>query len=168
MLAIPSSALIVDDEQTIQYALRMELEKMGMNCVNVSSGEEALEMTARREYDLIMLDVKMPRMSGLEVLRRIRPDHPETCLLMLSALVDVSIALEALQLGADDYITKPWDVADLASRLTRAKERRVLALRRGQAAAQNLDTSNITGDLMSQQVNSFMREVMRSRWSTRP
>ena len=86
------TALIVDDESSIRNILSAQLEELGYECVAVSGGEEALDKVARHQFDLMMLDVKMPGMSGLEVLTRFRDDHLETCVVMLSGLVDATIA----------------------------------------------------------------------------
>ena len=121
------TALIVDDENSVHYALSKELELLGYECVSASSGQEALETAARREFDLMMLDIRMPGMSGLEVLKRFRADHPETCVVMLTAMVETSTATEAMKLGADDYLRKPWDANVLRLRLERAQNRREMA-----------------------------------------
>lgn len=119
-------ALIVDDERPIQYLLSKQLEPWGYVCAAVSSGQEALEKLASRHFDLMLLDVRMPGMSGLEVLRQSRDDHPAMCVVMLSALLDVKVMAEAIALGADDYITKPCDPDDLKIRLQKAHEHREL------------------------------------------
>ena len=123
-------ALIVDDEQPIRYLLSKQLEQWGYVCAAVSSGQEALEKLASRQFELMLLDVRMPGMSGLEVLRQLRDDHPAMCVVMLSALLDVKIMAEAIALGADDYITKPCDPDDLNIRLRKAHEHRELVNQR--------------------------------------
>ena len=87
-----------------------------------------------RQFDLMLLDVRMPGMSGLEVLRQSRDDHPAMCVVMLSALMDVKVIAEAVALGADDYITKPCDQDDLAIRLRKAHEHRELVNQRPTAS----------------------------------
>lgn len=128
------SALIVDDEQPVQYLLSKQLEQWGYVCAAVSSGQEALEKLGSRQFDLMLLDVRMPGMSGLEVLRQSRDDHPAMCVVMLSALMDVKVIAEAVALGADDYITKPCDQDDLAIRLRKAHEHRELVNQRPTAS----------------------------------
>ena len=120
------SALIVDDEQPVQYLLSKQLEQWGYVCAAVSSGHEALEKLANKQFDLMLLDVRMPGMSGMEVLRQSRDDHPAMCVVMLSALMDVKVIAGAIALGADDYITKPCDPDDLKIRLRKAHEHREL------------------------------------------
>ena len=128
------SALIVDDEQPVQYLLSKQLEKWGYECAVASNGQEALEELANKQFDLMLLDVRMPGMSGLEVLRRSRDDQPSLCVVMLSALIDVKYLGEAIALGADDYISKPCDPDDLDIRLRKAREHRGLVNQRNSLA----------------------------------
>ena len=110
-----------------------------------------------------MLDVRMPGMSGLDVLKNLRADHPETCVVMLSAMVETSIAAETINLGADDYVTKPWESRDLRNRVVRAHKRRELALQGESESAENkTDPLQITRDLVSQQMAAFERQSLRS------
>ena len=156
-------ALIVDDEQTIQYVLSRELEQLGYECVTASSGREALTLASGREFDLVMLDVRMPGMSGLEVLKNLRASHQGTCIIMLTAMVETSIAAEAINLGADDYLTKPWESHDLGMRVGRAHKRRSLALVGESESAENrADTLQITRELVSQQKAAFERQSLGS------
>ena len=128
------SALIVDDEQPVQYLLSKQLEKWGYGCAVASNGQEALEELANKQFDLMLLDVRMPGMSGLEVLRRSRDDQPSMSVVMLSALRDVQVIAEAIALGADDYISKPCDPDDLDIRLRKAREHRELVNQRNSLA----------------------------------
>ena len=142
-------ALIADDEEPIQYLLSRQLQQLGYSCVSVSSGQEALDKAARRDFSLMLLDVKMPGMSGLEVLRKFRPHHPETCVVMLTAVVDRAIFDEAVKLGADDFVLKPCRPEYLVMRLHRAHERRELARRGDVDAAQyKLEFREITDGLI--------------------
>ncbi len=129
MTQVKQKALIVDDEEIIRYGFSRYMAQRGYESTQAASGQEALEKLADQDYAVVLLDVKMPGMSGLEVLSRIRPEHPNTCILMVSALVNADIAAEALRLGADDYITKPCDLDSLSKRL-----RKALACRRGPRA----------------------------------
>ena len=158
------TALIVDDESSIRNILSAQLEELGYECVAVSGGEEALDKVARHQFDLMMLDVKMPGMSGLEVLTRFRDDHLETCVVMLSGPVDATIASEAMKHGADDYVTKPCDLDYLSMRLRRAHERRDLAKQQGpdqspsgETAPKQVNPHEITEDLVNQQVARYQR-----------
>ena len=116
--------LIVDDEKPIQYALTALLEGWGYVCVAVSSGQEALETVTQLEFDLLLLDVRMPGISGLEFLKRFRVENSSTSVVMLTAVLDKKLTAEAMKLGADDFVIKPCNPDDLNKRLERAYERR--------------------------------------------
>jgi len=118
------TVLIVDDEKPIQYALTALLEGWGYVCVAVSSGQEALETVTRLEFDLILLDVRMPGISGLEFLKRFRADNTRTSVIMLTAVLDKKLTAEAMKFGADDFVIKPCKPADISKRLQIAYERR--------------------------------------------
>ena len=161
-------ALVVDDEESMRYVVASQLNQLGYECVTASSGREAFEKLAIQKFDLMMLDVRMPGSSGLEVLSRVRVDYPRICIVMLSALVDVIIAGEAIKRGADDYITKPYHKIELGARLQRALERRDLALQHEldlsqphSAAREQELLRDITRDLIAQQMS--LQELLQPR-----
>src|SRR6516164_9386421 len=121
------SILILDDEaltlRTISRALRDE----GYEVFVAITGEEALKIFAEEKPDLAMLDVVLPGMDGVEVLRQIKRLNPSAIVLMMSAYHMVDRAVEAMKLGAYDYLIKPFHLADLAANLHRAAE--MLSLR---------------------------------------
>ena len=89
-MSVPTKkALVVDDEESMRYVVALQLNHLGYECVTASSGVEALEKLGIQSFDLMMLDILMPGMSGLEVLSKARIDYPRICIVMLSALVDV-------------------------------------------------------------------------------
>lgn len=158
------TVLIVDDEESVRYVLAKELAALGYDPVVVASGQEALASLATQKFRLVMLDVKMPGMSGLEVLARLRGAHPGTAVVMLSAIADTDIAAEALRLGADDYLTKPWSSEDLGARVSGVLARKGKPVTRAEAASEgpgssprSLDAGDITKDLISQQVTLYER-----------
>ncbi len=118
--------LVVDDEMQIVRVLRGYLEQAGYRVVTAYNGEEAL-YTARQEHpDLVILDLQMPKMDGLEFTRRIRAERPELAILMLTARVEELDRIVGLELGADDYVTKPFSPREVVARVK-------AVLRRGQA-----------------------------------
>lgn len=121
------SVLIVDDEaltlRTISRALRDE----AFEVVTATSGEEALDIFARERPELALLDIVLPGIDGIEVLRRIKQAAPQTIVVMMSAYHVVDRAVEAMKLGAHDYLTKPFHIADMVNTIRRASE--TLALR---------------------------------------
>jgi DNA-binding NtrC family response regulator len=106
-----ATILVVDDEKNIRRTLRMVLEGSGFNVLEASSSEECLEMLESKEVDLVILDVRLPQMSGIEALQRIR-DEPETRrlpVLMVSGHASLAEAVQAVKLGATDFFEKPLD-----------------------------------------------------------
>ena len=162
-----NTALIVDDEEVIRYVFSNHLDRLGYRCVAASGGEEALEQLERQDFHLVVLDVKMPGMSGLEVLKTMRPHHPNTCVVMLSALVDADIAAAALNMGADNYITKPCSLDYLRVRLKASQEQRNLARQAETERFPDEDTerkvsfAEVTEDLIRQQIALFERLTSR-------
>jgi len=120
--------LIVDDEEAIRGILSRKLETDGYNCEVAADGKEALWKAFMKDFDLVLMDVKMPGISGMEALPQIVTNHPDTCVIMMTAVVDTETAVEAMKLGAYDYVTKPFDLDDLGMRVYKALERRKLIL----------------------------------------
>lgn len=109
--------LIVDDEESIRNILGRKLETEGYECVVISDGKEALETASTQHFDLVITDVKMPGLSGIDVLTQIIADHPDTAVIMITAVANTQTAVEAMKLGAHDYVIKPFDLDDLSMRI---------------------------------------------------
>jgi two-component system KDP operon response regulator KdpE len=118
--------LVVDDESAIRRALRPPLLELGFQVFEASRGEEALQMLRATVYDAVLLDVNMPGIGGVETLRRIRTFAPRLPILMLTVRDQEEEKVEALDQGADDYVTKPFSTRELIARI-RAAVRRVKA-----------------------------------------
>ncbi|KAF0218405.1 MAG: multi-sensor signal transduction histidine [Geobacteraceae bacterium] len=112
--------LIVDDEPDIGLILKLQLEDAGYKTVGARDGIEALECLSRENFALILLDIKMPRMDGMEVLARVRQDYPDMAVIMMTAHGSEDIAVEAMKKGAVDYIAKPFSTDDALKRVERA------------------------------------------------
>lgn len=108
--------LVVDDEPEIRRALRTSLRNSGFDVQAAESGEDALELFARRRPDLVVLDLGLPGIDGIEVIRRIRAEAP-TPIVVLSVRDEEPTKIAALDLGADDYVTKPFGVGELLARV---------------------------------------------------
>jgi DNA-binding response OmpR family regulator len=108
--------LLVDDEESVQKLLRYPLEREGYVVVQARDGEEALELFAPGEIDLVVLDVMLPKLDGLEVCRRLRIQSAVP-IIMLTARDDEVDKVLGLELGADDYITKPFSIREFRSRV---------------------------------------------------
>jgi two-component system, NtrC family, response regulator AtoC len=121
--------LVVDDEESITYLLKTELEDLPEFEVDTSqSGSEAINLIQSKVYDVVLLDIKMPRISGVEVLRHIKDHSPSTQVIMLTNVVDVKTAIETTKLGAYDFVSKPYESAELISTVSRALEHKQLLI----------------------------------------
>jgi len=118
--------LVVDDESAIRRALRPPLMELGFQVAEASRGEEALQLLRNAPHDVVLLDINMPGIGGIETLKRIRAFAPRLPVLMLTVRDDEEDKVEALELGADDYVTKPFSTRELIARI-RSAVRRVRA-----------------------------------------
>jgi len=125
--------LVVDDESAIRRALRPPLVELGFQVAEASRGEEALQLLRATVFDAVLLDVNMPGIGGVETLRRIRAFAPRLPILMLTVRDKEEEKVEALDMGADDYVTKPFSTRELIARV-RAAIRRVKSPVRAQDA----------------------------------
>ena len=147
-----SRLLIVDDDPKLRQFLRQELELEGYDCQDVANAQDALIAIRQGSWDLLLLDWSLPDFSGIEVCRRIRQTQDITPILMLTARDDVKERVDALDAGADDYLTKPFSIEELLARI-RAH------LRRGaHSAGVSQDVEMIVSDL---RLNPSSREVWR-------
>ncbi|WP_068676153.1 response regulator transcription factor [Oceanobacillus sp. Castelsardo] len=143
--------LIVEDEQKISRALQLELEYENYETEVANNGKDALLLMEANEWDLVLLDIMIPELSGLEVLRRIRRTDDETPIILLTARDEVHDKVSGLDLGANDYITKPFQIEELLARIR-------VHLRKPKVKKETGNKLTI-GDLV---VNLQSREVKRS------
>ena len=125
-----STILLVDDEDSVQKLLAYPLEREGFRVLQAWDGEEALERFAEEQVDLVVLDLMLPKLDGLEVCKRLRAES-EVPIIMLTARDDELDKVVGLELGADDYITKPFSIREFRSRV-RALLRRASVARPAQ------------------------------------
>ncbi len=116
--------LIVDDESSIRRALMSTLHSMGFEVMDASTGEAALRQVQATRFDVVLLDINMPGMGGIQACQEIRRHSARVAILMLTVRDSEEDKIQALDAGADDYITKPFNVRELAARI-RAAVRRV-------------------------------------------
>jgi DNA-binding response OmpR family regulator len=128
MLEHTPRILLVDDEQSIQTLLSFPLRKDGYEVVQASDGREALARFGETTFDLVVLDVMLPRLDGLEVCRRMRA-RSSVPIIMLTAKTEEIDKVLGLELGADDYITKPFSLREFRSRVKAALRRAGMARR---------------------------------------
>jgi DNA-binding response OmpR family regulator len=139
-----STILLVDDEDSVQKLLTYPLERDGFRVVSARDGEEALSRFAEEPVDLVVLDIMLPKLDGLEVCKRLRAES-SVPIIMLTARDDEFDTVLGLELGADDYITKPFSIREFRSRV-RALLRRAGASRRDAAPADLLVAGNLSLD----------------------
>ena len=123
---IPKRILIVDDEESFRHMLSVILIKEGYEVDTSSNGEEGLQKASASPFDQILCDIRMPRMDGLVFLREIKKTGPETTVIMMSAYGTVDTAIEAMKLGAYDYISKPFKPDEIILTLRKSEEREQL------------------------------------------
>jgi DNA-binding response OmpR family regulator len=140
--------LIVEDEARMAELLRKGLTEEGHTTTCASDGAEGLDLAKAYEFDVIILDVMMPKLSGYELAKRLRAEKVRTPILMLTARDSVPDVVRGLDLGADDYMTKPFSFEELVARLRAVKRRALVAE----------DTSLRIGDLV---LDPASREVLR-------
>ncbi len=111
--------LVVDDEDALRTVLSSELEGEGYKVASASDGAEAIDILKKDEFDLILLDIKMPNVDGFEVLKFVKETHPDTKVIMLTGFADLKNAIESKKLGAEDFVSKPYDLVDLLTTVER-------------------------------------------------
>ena len=134
-----SNILVVDDEKNILLTVRHALEPQGYTVVTAATGEEALRLLEQRVFDLMLLDLRLPGIDGMSVLKQVGEKQPNVPVVIISAYGTVGNAVEAMKLGAIDFLEKPFSPEELRETVRRILARRDLA---GSAAADY--TSSIT------------------------
>jgi DNA-binding response OmpR family regulator len=137
------TVLIVEDDPSILRGLQMNLGLEGFRTICAHDGEEALAMVRSHKPDVMLLDLMLPKVSGLEVIKRLRVDDPDTPVIVLSAKDQEGDKVLALSLGADDYVTKPFSIVEVIARLRVALRRR----RRAKVGGGGGEDANRFGDV---------------------
>lgn len=118
-MAEKRSILVVDDEDALRIVLSAELNSEGYNVRTAADGMEALTELGKANFDLVLLDIKMPNMNGFEVLKVIKEKYSGTKVIMLTGFADLKNAIESKKLGAEDFVSKPYDLVDLLTTIDR-------------------------------------------------
>ena len=118
-MAEKNSILVVDDEDALRTVLSSELESEGYVVATAGDGDEAITVLQGKSFDLVLLDIKMPRVDGFEVLRFIKERYPATKVIMLTGFADLKNAIESKKLGAEYFVSKPYDLVDLLTTIER-------------------------------------------------
>src|ERR1700749_4624526 len=112
--------LIVDDEPRLRQVMVHLMRGDGFQCIEAGNGVEALEQLERVPVTLVLSDLRMPKMDGLELLREIRSRFPDVAVVMITAVADVEVAVECLAIGAADYVIKPYQLGGVRARVAPA------------------------------------------------
>ncbi|MDN3015022.1 response regulator transcription factor [Paenibacillus sp. BSR1-1] len=153
------SILVVEDEEKIARLLELELEYEGYSVTKVMDGLEAFEAYRTGKWDLVLLDVMLPSLSGIELLRRIRINDKQTPVLLLTAKGSVEDKVSGLDYGANDYITKPFQIEEVLARIRAALRVKIIK----EVEQNTIDTDVLTfADL---KVNQKTREVLRGQYT---
>lgn len=115
--------LYVDDEDSLRILVKSQLTMEGFDVDTAEDGDVALEMITAGNYDMVLLDIRMPRMDGIEVLKHLRKSNFKTRIIMLTAVTELTSAIEAVKFGANDYVTKPYNIEDLLGCIKRVLAR---------------------------------------------
>ena len=124
--------LVVDDEESLRHMLTVLLKREGYDATAVASGEQALAELEQRPYDVVLSDIRMPKLGGLELVDEIKKRNLPTTVILMSAFGNIDVAIEAMKRGAYDYVSKPFRPDEVVLVLKKAEERE--RLRRENAA----------------------------------
>lgn len=139
--------LVVDDEGAIRYSISKTLQRVGYQVQAAASGEEALEMMKDQEYDVVLTDIRMPGLSGVELLSKIKEQAPDAVVILLTGYASLETAIESLRLGAHDYLVKPSSSQDIRNSVARGVERaRNLRNRRALLRSIRENVEQLTGE----------------------
>lgn len=145
--------LLIEDEQRVASFIRKGLEEQGIQVAQAFDGIIGLNMALSEEYDVVILDLVMPGMNGLEVCRKLRSEHgSQTPLLMLTALGTTDDIVSGLTIGADDYLTKPFKFRELLARLHALTRRKM-------AVSKQLTVADLTMNTDAKEVNRAGRKI---------
>lgn len=117
------SILLVDDDENLLHSISRDLTLANYEVAITSNGQDAIQLLANHHFNLVVTDMKMPEIGGLKVLQEAKKINPEVCVFLLTGYGDMTSAIEALRLGADDYLLKPCDMREFLLRISRHLEK---------------------------------------------
>ncbi len=122
---IKAKVLLVDDEESFLTTLAKRLEVRGMQVTTVTRGKDAVAIVDKQAFDLVVLDLSMPGIDGLETLKRIKARQPDAEIIMLTGEGSIRAGIEAMKLGAEDFLQKPVNITELVDKISGAKDKRL-------------------------------------------
>ncbi|RKZ33690.1 two-component system response regulator, partial [bacterium] len=154
----PATIVVVDDEQRIRKVLSLQLEKAGYNVISLDNGKQAMELVGQLEVDVVITDIRMPNVTGDQVLKYVKSHSPTIPVVMLTGVVDVETAVNIMKAGAYDYLVKPVKREELLVTVHRAVQYRNIVLRNIRLQEENIRYQR---DL-EQKVRERTRELARA------
>jgi DNA-binding response OmpR family regulator len=127
---LKARVLLVDDEEDFLATLAERLEIRGFSVSTVTTGEDAIVKVDEQKFDLIILDLAMPGIDGLETLKRIKAKQTDAEIIMLTGQGSIRTSMEAMKLGAEDFLQKPVSMADLMDRISDARDKQLLVMQK--------------------------------------
>lgn len=159
--------LVVDDERSIRESLKMVLQEEGYQAESASDGKEALNLLHQEDFDILITDLKMPEMDGLELTKKCLQAYPKTAVIIITAYGSLDSAIQALRLGAQDYILKPFDFDDVLLKVQRIIHQKEIILENKLLRREihdRYDFSNIIGQSpQMQKVFDLIRKVAKTK-----
>ncbi|MBL8038467.1 MAG: sigma-54-dependent Fis family transcriptional regulator [Nitrospira sp.] len=159
--------LVVDDEQSLREVLSIMLKRAGYAVTSAADGEEAVELLQKEIFDLVITDLRMPKVDGMEVLKAVKSASPETVVLIITAFASADSAVEAMKQGAYDYLTKPFQVDEVQLIIRNALEKRRLTtenmLLKREMASQSSFAQLVGQSEAMQKVFEVVRKVADSK-----
>lgn len=153
--------LVIDDEAVVRSLLQRVLTEAGYDVVTAADGQEGLAKASEEKVSIVLTDIRMPVMSGMEVLRKLALQRPRYCVVMVTAIAELQSAIEALQMGAYDYITKPFDQNEVKQKVDSA----IAKWQRDKQEAQRYDrlSERVSeqAERMKQQFNELVASLAR-------
>jgi DNA-binding NtrC family response regulator len=122
---LDASVLLVDDEEQFLQVLSERLTNRGLHVISVTSGEEAVALVENKNFDAIVVDLAMPGIDGIETTKKIKEKRPDLEIIILTGHATVKAGIEAMKLGAEDFLEKPVDLNVLLERISEAKQKRM-------------------------------------------
>jgi DNA-binding NtrC family response regulator len=161
----PSRILVVDDEEGVAVTIQAVLEMDGYKVSSVTSGTEALQRIRKEEFDLVLSDLRLEDVDGIQIIQEVRRRFPDTITIILTGYASMDSAVKALREGAYDYLLKPCDVEELRSTVERGLERRRLGVqlreRLTEIEAANTTISAMNADLQ-RRIDQATAELQRN------
>ncbi len=158
--------MFVDDEKNVRLLVEMSLARAGYHVTTVDSGEEALALMHERTFDILLIDLKMPEMSGEELLEQVRTTWPDLEVIIVTAYPGLSNAIRTIRAGVSDYVLKPFDLNNLELSVHRCIERKQLRLALQYEHHQSEELSRIRSEFLATFANEIQTPLRTIQEST--